>query len=126
MALLAQKSPPENLMEERLARIESDVKHIQSDVTEIKTDVKRLDAKIDDVDKRLSAKIDDVDKRLSAKIDVVKDGLASLAISTERAIFEMRTEITSNLSSMKVWAVTLYVALASGLLLIMARGFQWI
>jgi hypothetical protein len=36
------------------------------------------------------------------------------------------SELKLSLSSMKVWAISLYAALASSMFLVMARGFEWI
>jgi hypothetical protein len=34
--------------------------------------------------------------------------------------------LRSEISSMKVWALTLYFALAGSLLFVMAKGFEWL
>jgi chromosome segregation ATPase len=88
MAMPAVRLEPEDLLEDRLARLEANVEHIQKDVSEMKVDIRRLNdkvegvdhkltAKIDDVDKKLTAKIDDVDKKLTAKIDDVDKKLTA-------------------------------------------------
>jgi len=48
------KFEPDEPVEERLARLESDVKHIQSDVSEMKAHLLRVDAKIDAIIKSMS------------------------------------------------------------------------
>jgi predicted nucleic acid-binding Zn-ribbon protein len=98
-------------VEDRLGRLEVDVKHIQSDISEMKADIRRLDGKIDAVDKSLSAKIDAVDRSLSAKIDAVKDSLAAQAVSTEKGF-----------SKMILWVI----GLVGVLLTVLARGFHWL
>jgi peptidoglycan hydrolase CwlO-like protein len=94
----------------QVARLESDVQHILTDVADIKVELRRtndrldkLDAKIDGVDNSLNAKIDGLDKRLTDKIDGVRQ----------------------ELSSMKVWALGMYITLSSSLLFVMAKGFHW-
>src|SRR5258708_18477821 len=71
---------PEDPMEERVAKLEANVEHIRSDVSDIKTDVRRLNDKIDGVNKELSGKIDGVSKDLSGKIDTVIQAIADLKI----------------------------------------------
>jgi uncharacterized protein YlxW (UPF0749 family) len=94
----------ERSVEERIASLRSDVEHVQADVTELKAAVHRLDQKIDGVD-----------QRLSAKIDGLKDFLSDLRLAMEKSF-----------SRLRLWALTLYIALAVGLLGVMAKGFGWI
>ena len=48
--MLATRIQAENFMlEEQVAKVESDVTHLREDIQEIKMDVRRLDDKIDDV-----------------------------------------------------------------------------
>jgi uncharacterized protein YoxC len=94
-------------MEERVAKLEANVEHIRSDVSDIKTDVRRLNDKIDGVNKDLSGKIDGVSKDLSGKIDTVIQAIADLKIG--RALD-------------RVW----WLLMSGALLGIMARAFKWI
>jgi predicted nucleic acid-binding Zn-ribbon protein len=97
----------EDPMEERVAKLEANVEHIRSDVSDIKTDVRRLNDKIDGVNKDLSGKIDGVNKDLSGKIDTVIQAIADLKIG--RALD-------------RVW----WLLMSGALLGIMARAFKWI
>src|SRR5688572_9554466 len=101
----------ETPVEERLARLEANAQHIQSDVTEIKVDIRRMDAKIDRVHETLIARIDSLRDALNARIDGLRDRMDALERSFHSA---------------KVWALILYIALAGGLLGVLARGFKWI
>jgi uncharacterized protein YoxC len=94
-------------MEERVAKLEANVEHIRSDVSDIKTDVRRLNDKIDGVNKDLSGKIDGVNRDLSGKIDTVIQAIADLKIG--RALD-------------RVW----WLLMSGALLGIMARAFRWI
>jgi uncharacterized protein YoxC len=94
-------------MEERVAKLEANVEHIRSDVSDIKTDVRRLNDKIDGVNKDLSGKVDGVNKDLSGKIDTVIQAIADLKIG--RALD-------------RVW----WLLMSGALLGIMARAFKWI
>jgi uncharacterized coiled-coil protein SlyX len=102
MAMYAASS--ERSMEERITRLESNVEHIQADVAELKAGVRRLDQKID----RLDDKLDD-------KFGSLKDCVSELRLSMERSFHKLT-----------LWGLTLYLALASGLLGVMAKGFGWI
>jgi hypothetical protein len=97
----------EDPMEERVAKLEANVEHIRSDVSDIKTDVRRLNDKIDGVNKDLSGKIDGVNKDLSGKFDTVIQAIADLKIG--RALD-------------RVW----WLLMSGALLGIMARAFKWI
>jgi uncharacterized protein YoxC len=83
-------------MEERVAKLEANVEHIRSDVSDIKTAVRRL-----------NDKIDGVNKDLSGKIDTVIRAIADLKIG--RALD-------------RVW----WLLMSGALLGIMARAFKWI
>jgi hypothetical protein len=75
--------------------------------THIKTDVRRLNDKIDGVNKDLSGKVDGVNKDLSGKIDTVIQAIADL--KSGRALD-------------RVW----WLLMSGALLGIMARAFKWI
>jgi outer membrane murein-binding lipoprotein Lpp len=85
---------------ERLARLESDVKHVQTDVSDIKVELRRTNDKIDSLETKFEAKFD--------SIRAVLDAMRADAAST------------------KIWALGLYIALASTLLFVMAKGFKWL
>ena len=101
-------------MEERLARLESNVEHIQSDVSEMKVDIRRLNDKIDGVDQRLCAKIESVDQKFTAKFDSLKDQISGLALTMEKSHSQLR-----------VWAMTFYIGMAGGLLTFLAHSLHW-
>jgi chromosome segregation ATPase len=129
MAMPALKLELEIPVEERVARLEEKVEHIQSDVSEIKRDLRRLNDKVDDVDKRLGAKIDDVDKRLNAKIDNLDQKLSakidsldqkqvSLALTMEKGFAELKIGRALD----RVW----WLLMLAALLGVMARAFKWL
>jgi len=91
-------------MEARIARLESDVGHLRGDVGEIKVDLRALRDRVDHMGTQLNAKIDSTATQLNAKIESVKDSIASA----------------------RIWALTLYIALATVMLGTLARGFGWI
>ena len=102
-------------MEARIARIESDVAHLRSDVADIKTDVRSLRDKGDNLGVRLDTKIDAVWSRLDSKID-------ALASRTE-ARFDA---LADSIATAKVWALLLYITLATATFGTMARAFGWL
>ena len=98
-------------MEERVTRLESHFEHIQDDIAELKVDIRRLDQKIDQKFEIIDRKFEKVDQRF----DSLKDSVAELSLTTERSFHKLM-----------LWGLTLYLALASGLLGVMAKGFGWI
>jgi chromosome segregation ATPase len=101
-------------VEERLGRLELNVEHIQSDVSEMKVDIRRLNDKIDGVDQRLCAKIDAVDQKFTTKFDSLKDQISGLALTMEKSHSQLR-----------LWAMTLFISMAGGLLTFLARALHW-
>ena len=94
----------ESSMEARIARVESDVTHLLTDVSDIKADVRGLRDRIDAVASQLNGKIDNVANQLNAKFDGLRDSFAAA----------------------RIWALFLYIALASINLGTLARGLGWI
>jgi outer membrane murein-binding lipoprotein Lpp len=129
VAMPALKLELEDPVEDRIAILESDVKHIRSDVSDLKTDVRRLNdkmdgmdqrlnGKMDAIDQRLNGKMDAIDQRLNAKIDGVKDLVASQALATEKSFAKLNVGRALD----RVW----WLLIAASILGVMARGFKWI
>jgi hypothetical protein len=112
-------------VEERLARLESNVEHIQSDVSEMKVDIRRLNDKFDGMDQRLCAKIDGVDQKLSAKIDAVDQKFTAKFDSLKDQISGLALTMEKSHSQLRVWAMTLYIGMAGGLLTFLAHSLHW-
>ncbi len=127
-------------MEERVARLETNVEHIRSDISDMKIDIRRLgdkidavdqklSAKIDTVDQRLSAKIDTVDQKLSAKIDAVDQKLSAKLDGTDQKLSAKIDSIVQSIAELKlgrafdrVW----WLLMSAALLGIMASAFKWL
>ena len=63
------------------------------------------------MDERLNSKIDAMDERLSGRMDAM----------------DVRfNHLDATIANAKVWALTLYIALAAGMFGTMARGFGWV
>ena len=118
MARPALKFQLEDPMEERVAKLEANVEHIRSDVSDIKVDVRRLNDKIDGVNKDLSGKIDAVNKDLSGRIDALSKDLSGKIDAVVQAIAELRIGRALD----RVW----WLLMSGALLGIMARAFKWI
>jgi chromosome segregation ATPase len=88
MAMPARKLEWETPVEDRLGKIEAHIEHMRSDISDLKVDVRRLNEKVDEVDKRLGGKIDDVDKRLCDKIDEVDKRLGEKIDDVDKRICE--------------------------------------
>lgn len=110
----------------QVAELRADVRHVQADVTDIKADLRslnqRMEAGLEKVDKkseerseRLDKRIDDLDKKSEVRFERL-----------ERSVQEIRLDIKDSLASAKLWAIGLYVALASTLLYVIARAAKWI
>jgi len=97
-------------VEDRLGKIEAHIEHMRSDISDLKVDVRRLNEKVDEVDKRLGGKIDEVDKRLTGKLDGLKDSMEK----------EFRTLDRERLYD-RVW----FLLIAAAILGVMAHGFKW-
>ena len=111
MAVPARKIETEELMEGRIARLETHTEHILKDVQEIRQDVKGIHEKMDKRFSELDQKIDTKTKELDQKFDT-KFG-----------------ELMKTLESMKLGRAwdRVWMLLAMGALLsVMARGFKWI
>jgi predicted nucleic acid-binding Zn-ribbon protein len=143
MALPALTLEWEAPLEERVARLETNVEHIQKDVADMKIDIRRLGekidgvdqklcAKIDSVDQKLTAKIDGVDQKLSGRIDSVKDAVTTLAINMEKQFANVEKSFAAVEKSFgvlhtarafdRVW----WLLMSGALLGLMARAFKWI
>ena len=112
-------------VEERLARLQSNVEHIQSDVSEMKVDIRRLNDKFDGMDQRLCAKIDGVDQKLSAKIDAIDQKFTAKFDSLKDQISGLALTMEKSHSQLRVWAMTFYIGMAGGLLTFLAHSLHW-
>jgi predicted nucleic acid-binding Zn-ribbon protein len=129
MARPALKFQLEDPMEERVAKLEANIEHIRSDVSDIKTDVRRLNDKIDGVNKDLSGKIDAVNKDLSGKIDTVNKDLSGKIDAVNKDLLGKFDTVIQAIADLKIGRALdrVWWLLMSGALLgIMARAFKWI
>ena len=99
-------------VEERLTRLESDVKHIQSDVSEMKAHLLRTDGKIDAVVKSVS----------ELNVAFVQS-TSQLKLALEQSTSELKLALEQSTSRLKVWWL---VTLLATILGAVARGFKWI
>jgi predicted transcriptional regulator len=143
MAMPARKLEWETPVEDRLGKIEAHIEHMRSDISDLKVDVRRLNEKVDEVDKRLGGKIDEVDKRLGEKIDDVDKRLCAKIDEVDKRLGEKIDEVdkrlTGKLDGLKdsmekefrtldrerlydrVW----FLLIAAAILGVMAYGFKW-
>jgi hypothetical protein len=113
-ALLREPEPREDIHmseDERnqrlLGEMRSDIRHLQSDVTDIKADLRIRCDKIDERFEKVDARFGKVDERFES-------------------LHKEISGIRELLASAKVWAITLYMALAGTMLYVMVRGFKWL
>lgn len=92
-----------------------------------------LTGKVEDVRAELTDKIEGVREELNDRIERVREELIGRIESVRRElegqINELRRELAemkASISSTRVWVLGLQLTQSAGLLLVMARGFQWI
>ena len=133
MAMPARKLEWEVAVEDRLGKLEAHVEHIRTDISDLKVDVRRLNDKIDgvdkrlcdkidEVDKRLSGKIDEVDKRLNGKIDEVDKRLGGKIDNLRESMDQQFTKLNVGRAHDRVW----FLLIGATILGVMAHGFKWI
>jgi predicted nucleic acid-binding Zn-ribbon protein len=110
--------PEEPVIEERVARLESDVKHIQSDVSEIKIDVRRLNDKIDAVDQKVDDFRVSVEKQFGEFGARMEKQFGEFGVRMEKGF----AKINAGLMIDRVW----WLLISAGLLGVMARAFKWL
>jgi SMC interacting uncharacterized protein involved in chromosome segregation len=107
MAAAEKELNTEIFMEERIARLETQVEHIHKDLTRIEGKVDKLDEKLDAKVGKLDEKIDAQNKRHEAfRLDVMNKF----------------AQMAKGRMADKVWLLLI----AAALLGVMARGFKWI
>ena len=111
MAMPARKLEWEVAVEDRLGKLEAQVEHIRTDISDLKVDLRRLNDKVDEVDKRLNGKIDEVDKRLGGKIDNLRESMD-----------QQFTKLNVGRAHDRVW----FLLIGATILGVMAHGFKWI
>lgn len=130
----------DEIIQAQIARLTSDVQHIQTDVADIKGGLRRVEDRLDAtngridgvnsniyrLEEKLTDKMESIRSEQSAKTEAVRGDLSG-AIERFRTEFNEKVEaLRGEISSMKVWALGLYFALAGSLLFVMAKGFKWL
>jgi len=100
MAMPARKLEWEVAVEDRLGKLEAHVEHIRTDISDLKVDVRRLNDKVDEVDKRLNAKIDTLRESIEKQLSKLNVGRAHD----------------------RIW----FLLIGATILGVMAHGFKWI
>lgn len=100
MAMPARKLEWEVALEDRLGKLEAHVEHIRTDISDLKVDVRRLNDKVDAVDKRLNAKIDTLRESIEKQLSKLNVGRAHD----------------------RIW----FLLIGATILGVMAHGFKWI
>jgi chromosome segregation ATPase len=93
----ARKLELETPVEDRPGKIEAHIEHMRSDISDLKVDVRRLNDKLDEVDKRLGGKIDEVDKSLGGKIDEVDKRLGGKIDGVDKSLGGKIDEVDKSL-----------------------------
>ena len=83
------------------------------------TALANIDGRFDAMDKKFDAKFDVMDRKFDARFDAMDEKFDAKLAAT-------RAELNGSISSFKIWALLLYIALAASLFGVLARGFHWI
>jgi hypothetical protein len=92
-------------------------------IEEVRAD---LIGKIDGVRVELSEKLEANRIEQSAKTEAVRSDLNGAFERFRNEVNEKFDALRSEIASLKVWALSLYFALACSLLFVMAKGFKWL
>jgi ribosome-associated translation inhibitor RaiA len=119
----------EEVVEDRVGKLESDVQHLQADVTEIKADARQFRsevlARFDKVESRSKSEFDKVYERFDKFEADIKSRFEKVDARFERieqAIAELRTQMVRGDLQTRIWML-----LSNGTVLaVMAHGFKWI
>lgn len=140
MAMPARKFELEIPVEDRTGKIEAHIEHMRSDISDLKVDVRRLNDRVDEVDKRLNGKIDDLDRHLTGKMDALDQKLSGKIDTACGKTDEVDKRLTGKIDSLKdsmekefrkldrarlydrVW----FLLIAAAILGVMAHGFKWV
>lgn len=116
-----------------LGELRADVRHIQADVADIKADLRVTNQKIESLRKETGEQISKLDQKFDQKHESFRKETSERFESFRKEVSERFTkvdqtfiEIKESISSAKIWAFNLYIALAASLFYVLARGFKWI
>lgn len=131
----------------QVAELRSDVRHVQSDVTDIKADLRITNQRIESLRKETGERFDKHERETTLRFQEVASRFDKLEHKTDARFDKLETkfesfkkdtaerfekvdqkfdELKESLSSAKVWALGLYIALAGSLFYTLARGFKWL
>jgi chromosome segregation ATPase len=111
-----------NTLAIEVAELRSDVRHIQSDVSDIKASLRVTDQRLESVRKEAADRFDKSDQKLESFKKETDQKLESLRKETAQGFDSVKESLTSA----KLWALGLYIALAGSMYYVMARGFKWL
>ena len=131
----------------QVAELRSDVRHVQSDVTDIKADLRITNQRIESLRKEtgerfdkheretalrfqeVASRFDKQEQKTDARFDKLETKFESFKKDTAERfekVDQKFDELKESLSSAKVWALGLYIALAGSLFYTLACGFKWL
>lgn len=112
-----------------VAELRSDVHHIQSDVSDIKASIRVTDQRLESFRKETDQKFESLRKETSERFDKSDQKLESFRKENNefrKENSESFDSLKESLTSAKLWALGLYIALAGSMFYVMARGLKWL
>ena len=113
----------------QIAELRSDVRHVQSDVADIKADLRITNQKVESLRKETGERFDKLQHETGERFDKLERKTDERFEKVDQKFEAVRKEIgdvRESLSSAKVWALGLYIALAGSIFYTLARGFKWL
>jgi uncharacterized protein YPO0396 len=114
--------------------------HIQTDIADIKAGLRRVDDRLDAMhgridgvnanfyrlEEKLTNKMEDIRSEQAGKTKTVRSDLNGSIERFRTEVIEKIDRLRDEISSMKVWALIMYFALAGSLHFALAKGFNWL
>jgi len=85
-----------------------------------------LDARLDAMDSKSNARFDAGDAKFETALASLDGRFDAMDEKFDAKLAATRAELNGSISSFKIWALLLYIALAASLFGALARGFHWI
>ncbi len=138
----------------QVAELRADVRHIQSDSTEIKAELRVTNQRLDSLSQRTDVRFENLERKFDERFDGLEqmfdgrfgkvdgqfeglerkfdsrfekvDGRFERVDARFERLEKKFGDLKDSLTSAKLWALGLYIALSGTLLYVLAHGFKWL